>query len=228
MIEFLEWDSSFFDRRIGLCDLDIGFVNLDDAHQYDLIYVMTEGNNLVSIENFETNFTETKVVFSKKIINSDVISINENILKINENSDFKDSIYTLAFESGKYSRFKLDSKFKTKEFEKLYETWVDNSFNKEFADVVLVYRLHNSCIGFVTYKIFEDYAAIGLLAVSVEQQGKGIGKKLVEAVEQQLIFDSIEELRIPTQLENAVACAFYTKLGYVKIQSKIIKHYWKK
>ena len=139
----------------------------------------------------------------------------------------KEQIYKLAFESGKFSRFKLDNNFQQNEFEALYKIWVDNSFSKEIADEILVYKEQSAILGFITYKIIENYAIIGLLGVCYEQQGKGIGRKLLEAVENVLSDKQIKELRIPTQLQNEQACGFYTKLGYNIIEETTIKHYWK-
>jgi GNAT superfamily N-acetyltransferase len=133
----------------------------------------------------------------------------------------------LAFVSGKFSRFKRDSNFQQYEFEALYKTWVDNSISKEFADAILLYKVQNTILGFITYKIIEDCATVGLMAVCAEHQSKGIGRKLLEAVENELSNKQIKELSIPTQLQNEQACGFYTKLGYYIIEKTIIKHYWK-
>ena len=75
--------------------------------------------------------------------------------------------------------------------------------------------------------ISEDFATIGLIAVSPLCQGNGIGKKLINAVEIELVRCQIRELRIPTQFQNKNACEFYVKLGYEIIEKKIIKHYWR-
>lgn len=227
MIKFLKWDSSFFNKRIGLLALDIDCYTLDHANEYDLLYVISESNSLISISDFEVSFIETKVVFNKVNLKPTILT-DINITKVSNVFNDKKQIYDLAFESGKWSRFNLDSKFNKSEFIKLYTTWVDKSFNKEFADAILVYKLKDDIIGFVTYKVFDKYAIIGLIAVSSEFQGKGIGRKLIHAVESELFNIHVDELRIPTQLQNETACAFYKKIGYEVIQRKIISHYWKK
>ena len=227
MIEFLKWDSSFFNKRIGLLALDNNCYTLDYANEYDLLYVISESNSLISISDFEVSFTETKIVFHKVNLKP-TISIDINIATVSNVINNKKQIYDLAFQSGKWSRFNLDKEFTKSEFIKLYTTWVDNSFNKEFADAILVYKFKKDIIGFVTYKVCDQYATIGLIAVNPEFQGKGIGRKLIDAVESELFNIHIDELRIPTQLQNETACAFYKKLGYEVIQKKMISHYWKK
>jgi dTDP-4-amino-4,6-dideoxy-D-galactose acyltransferase len=225
MIKLLEWDSSFFNRRIGLLDLNNGSPNFEDLNDWDLVYIMSDEDFTLDINKFNRTFSETKVVFSKMIIESKE-PIDENI-SVAKKKDNKKQIYNLALESGKFSRFNLDKNFKRREFKKLYYKWVDNSFNKEFADAVLVYKFENEIIGFVTYKILDDFATIGLIAISPLYQGKGVGRKLINAVEMELVNRQIGELRIPTQFQNEIACEFYIKLGYKIIKKKIINHYWK-
>jgi dTDP-4-amino-4,6-dideoxy-D-galactose acyltransferase len=225
MIKLLEWDSSFFNRRIGLLDLKSGSPNFEDLNDWDLVYIICNEDFTLDINKFNRTYSETKVVFSKMIIErKEPIDENISVAKKNDN---KKQIYNLALESGKFSRFNLDKKFKRAEFKKLYYKWVDNSFTKEFADAVLVYKFENEIIGFVTYKISDDFATIGLIAISPLYQGKGLGRKLINAVETELVDRHIGELRIPTQFQNAIACEFYMKLGYKIIEKKIIIHYWR-
>jgi len=225
-VKILDWDSHFFNKKIGVievADEDEFFLDLD---RFDLLYIKQKEDKSIEINNFMQNYTETRVVFSKSISKSNV-PLNNFIFSIFDTNANKEQIYKLAFESGKFSRFKLDNNFQQHEFEVLYKTWVDNSFSKEFADAILVYKEKNIILGFITYRIVENYAIIGLLGVCYEHQGKGIGRKLLEAVENELSSKLIKELRIPTQLQNELACGFYIKLGYNIIEKTIIKHYWK-
>ena len=91
---------------------------------------------------------------------------------------------------------------------------------------MLVYQENKQTLGFVTYKIEKDFATIGLVAVDSFSQGKGIGGKLIDAVENKLISNGVFKLIIPTQLENTNACNFYKKLNYKVHETTAIKHYW--
>ena len=224
MIKFLEWDSSFFNKKIGIVEFDDYQESLG-LNDFDLIYLKQDKDISFEIDNFINTHTETKIVFSKKInkskcTSSDVFSLFETAYK-------KTELYELAFESGKYSRFNLDKNFSMDEFQSFYKKWIDNSLNKDFTNEILVYKYENSVKGFVTYKTSDNYATIGLFAVHSELQGNGIGRKLLEVVENNLYKSGISELRIPTQLQNEPACGFYTKSGYSILEKYIIKHYWK-
>lgn len=225
-IKYLEWDSSFFKKEIGEIEFNSRFQSLMELAKFDLLYVKQMDDEYLEIDDFKQTFVETKVVFSKciskseKPINHFVFSAFDTFIKMEQ-------IYKLAFESVKFSRFKLDANFHQREFEKLYKIWVDNSFSKKIADAILVYKENNDILGFISYAVFEKLATIGLIAVSPEHQGKGIGRKLLEAVESKLADLGIVELRIPSQLQNETACKFYSKMGYTIIEEKIVKHYWK-
>lgn len=226
IIKYLDWDSSFFNKKIGLLDLSNDCKFSEIQNDYDLIYVISKEEIAVAIPNFKQSYSENKIVFSKKIVQNRE-SADANIFS-ELNGSPKKEIYDLAFESGKFSRFNLDLNFSPTEFEKLYKKWVDNSYTKEFADGVLIYKEQNTILGFVTYKAWDGYAAIGLIAVCPKHQGKGIGKKLIQSVENELVNIGVDELRIPTQLQNEMACLFYKGLGYDIIEKKCIKHFWRK
>ena len=224
-IKPLDWDSNFFKKKIGLLDLSYDSDFSEIQNDFDLIYVLSVKDIAIEITNYKPSYSENKIVFSKKIVQKNE-STDVNIFSQLEDSPRKE-IYELAFESGKFSRFKLDTNFRQTEFQKLYKKWVDNSFNKDYADAVMVYKEQNKVMGFVTYKVWDTYATIGLIAVCSKYQGRGIGKKLIQSVEFELAHKGVVELRIPTQLQNEIACKFYKGLGYEIIENKIIKHFWK-
>ena len=225
MIKHLDWDSNFFIKKIGLLELSNDCDFSEIQNDFDLIYVVSDKDIPVEITDFKQSYSENKIVFSKKIVAKNDAKDANVCLELRGSS--REEIYELAFESGKCSRFKLDTHFDQREFENLYKRWVDNSFNKEFADAVLVYKEQNKILGFVTYKVWDKHATIGLIGVCSKHQGKGIGKKLIQCVEIELANKGVNELRIPTQLQNEMACRFYSKMGYEIIENKILKHYWK-
>lgn len=61
----------------------------------------------------------------------------------------------------------------------------------------------------------EDYAELYSIGVSEKAQGKGIGKHLLIATENELIANGIAKLSLTTDYyNNESAIAFYNKLGY--------------
>jgi ribosomal protein S18 acetylase RimI-like enzyme len=224
-IKHLDWDSTFFRKNIGLLELSNDGNFPENQNDFDLIYVVSDQDIAIEIIDYKQSYSENKIIFSKKIVQNKEFA-DANIFTELQDSNKKE-IYDLAFESGKFSRFKLDPNFGQSGFEALYKIWVDNSLNKKIADAVIVYKEQGNILGFVTYKVCGTYATIGLIGVCLAYQGKGIGKKLIASVENELVTNGIEELRIPTQLQNEMACKFYKGLGYTIIENKSIRHFWR-
>ena len=223
MIKHLPWDSDFFEIKIASVDASHEVADID-LQEFDMFYSFHSNENKV-FANFQPSFREHKIIFEKllgqiKDVDADIISVDDN---------FKDvsTLQDLAYESGKHSRFKLDGNFAERQFKNLYNLWITNSLNRQFADDVLVIYQNDKIGGFVTYKINQEIATIGLIAVLPEFQGQGLGSKLLQRVEYLLFKKEVEKLQIPTQQENLDACGFYTKKGYSILSITPITHYWK-
>lgn len=224
MIAQKKWDSDFFNLKIG----EINFSDDEDfsnVSNYDLLYIFSDEDFGLKIDGFTNSFSEQKVKFNKKL--SEIYQTNENVFSHSEIEYNIQEIYQLAFESGKHSRFLLDKNFGTEKFKELYRLWIDNSISKTFADDVLLYKNNQEIAGLLTYKTTDDSATVGLIAVSNEHQGKGIGGILLKHLETILYQKGITSLTIPTQFENKQACNFYSKQGYSIFENTFIKHFWK-
>jgi dTDP-4-amino-4,6-dideoxy-D-galactose acyltransferase len=224
MIEEKKWDSDFFNLKIGEVNLSRDSSTLDFSN-YDVLYIISENDFDIDIDGFTNSFSEQKVKFQKKL--SEIFDVNENVFSHSNTEYNLQDVYELAFESGKHSRFLLDKNFGTEKFKELYRLWIDNSISKAFADDVLLYKTNDEISGLLTYKITNDKATVGLIAVSNQHQGKGIGGILLRHLEAFLYKNGITLLIIPTQFENKHACNFYLKQGYSIIEKNYIKHYWK-
>lgn len=225
-IKRLDWDSDFFGLEMGEIANNS---DLSDADKYQfLILIQTEDTKL-AIKGFKNTFNEIKVVFSKRLKKANLILGKMTIFDFEYDFEgiHKSDLYSLAYESGKYSRFKLDNRFNENQFKKLYDKWIDNSLNKKFADKIFYIKNLNDIIGFITIKNDKNFSRIGLIAVSEKHQGKGIGTQLLKKAEDYCLTEGILELRIPTQKENVNACNFYKKSGYTIHEEKVIKHYWR-
>lgn len=225
MVKKLQWDSEFFGLKVGEISLNEPMDVIEINDNFDLIYVQSKDDFSINISEYENTFSETKVFFVKEI---DVYVDNTApIFSFEQGKMAIEPLYELAYESGKKSRFLLDKKFELSNFKRLYKTWVDNSLNKIFADDVLVFFDEYQLKGFVSYKIKGKTITIGLIAVDFKHQNKGIGAQLLKKIEQIAFEKGTMQIKIPTQLSNTQACAFYKRQGYSIEEQTYIKHFWK-
>lgn len=230
MIEYLPWDSNFFNLRVG----KINFItnesfsfNSDDISNYDLLYLFTKPNQTKVINHIKSVngvLVDEKVTFSKEIKSSNQIY---NIEEYNHEV-ITDELYALAIQSGIKSRFKIDSKFPKGSFEKLYKEWIEQSVINNYCDKIFVVKDEDIVIGFVTLHLNGNIGKIGLIAVNESYRGKGIGKQLMYACENYLYKNKIKTLEVITQKKNSSAMHFYSSIGYSIMTTENIYHLWRK
>lgn len=223
---YLEWDSNFFDKKIGEIFLSTKDEIIFTEDNYDLIVVKQKIEFDLDLKGYDVTFSETKIIYEKALKIED--NITDNIVQDTDSNEKQAEFFKqLAYESGKKSRFLLDEQFGESKFSELYDQWIINSLNKKFADKTFFIEKNNFAIGFVTVQIKGDLGKIGLIATHPNHQGQGLGKILLKKAEQYCVNNGCTQMEIPTQKQNVQACNFYEKQGYSIQQELIIKHYWK-
>jgi dTDP-4-amino-4,6-dideoxy-D-galactose acyltransferase len=223
MYRELSFDSEFFHKKVGELILDEQGISI--PADVDLLYVKSKKDVLPELPGFHCSYGEKKV-FYQKSLNDEYPPVSE-IRSIHEIDYQLEDLYSLAYESGKYSRFHLDPQFKQEDFKRLYRTWIDQSLNGTQAKDVLVYLLNNKMAGFLTYQYEEQQGELGLLAVAPEFQGMGIGRAFFHHIEGLFLRSGIDTITFPTQAINLPACRFYDQQGYQIIEVLYIKHYYR-
>ena len=226
MIKKLDWDSEFFNLKIGEVNIESNNCDFED-NTYDLLYVKSKKDIGLNISGFENTFTDQTLIYTKDLDKNPAKIDFTGIIPFDETKFSIERLYELSYVGGSFSRFNLDKRFDNEKFKKLYRTWIDNSLSGKNADELLVYHEQDELIGFVTYKVEKNIATYYLLAVDPKHRGKKIGIKLFDYVAQKMIGYNVDKLMIPTQKSNVGACYIYEKLGYKILEEKNIKHYWK-
>lgn len=218
MIQFLEWDSNFFGCKIGKLDytgLRKDSFKFEDIKSFDLVYIFSD-------EKLDYNkLFDVKIKFQKL---TEKKNFPNKITEFDSSKHSYEELLDLAYLSGHDSRFLKDPFFGEKAFKNLYKAWIDKSI-EDHKTKILIYFDQNRIIGFVTYKKDIDNAVIELIAVSENTQGKGIGFKLISAVEANL--NPSTNLFVSTQETNNIAMEFYVRNGFRIFDKKYIYHYAK-
>lgn len=172
---------------------------------------------------FKGTLVDRKVLYTMDI--SGEIALSQQVMEYSSHK-LTPELVSLAYESGKHSRFRLDKGFKDDDFFKLYYRWMEKSVTHEMADKVFVIEEDNKIAAMVTLKISGDTSEIGLIAVDSQIQGKGYGKLLVERCISAAALANCKTLTVPTQFENKLACKFYERCGFQVQSITNIYHFW--
>ncbi len=80
--------------------------------------------------------------------------------------------------------------------------------------LVVVARAAERCAGFAIMRYGDDEAHLDLLAVVPDQRGRGVGRQLVEWLEEPALVAGITTVVLEVRAGNRAARAFYERLGY--------------
>lgn len=235
MIQALEWDSNFFGIKVGKLDLTtlsgddmlrgVSEINKSDCK---LIYVFAAHDEAKIKETLLKSggiLRDEKVTFSMDVrgFKHQLSSFVRSCKGEQMSSEFE----YLAFEAGRYSRFRADEQIPRKKFEELYSLWMVNSLNGSFAKEVFIWEEDKAKLGMVSLGVKNNEGWIGLIAVSELHRGKAIGKYLIHQVIDYCQKQGIKILNVQTQLENRGSCAFYEKVGFKISNIEDVYHIWK-
>lgn len=236
-IQYCEWDSNFFDLRIGKINLPAYEASISEyleqsVSDYELIYVFQPQHgksgrlNPVELAKYGGKIVDTKVVYEWKPVKH--VGYDCADVELYKMALPTPQLRQLALQSGGFSRFYLDKGFGKKKFQSLYQKWIENSVNGDFADYVFVKRFNNEIIGFVTFKI--DVVAskgnIGLIAVHPDYRGQKIGQHLMNKIKAVTLENNLISFTVPTQKNNIRACKFYKQNDLRVIERTNIYHFW--
>lgn len=231
----LDWDSHLFGYGIASIRPDcMTHDELDKVihelkkNRIRLLYCFVNPDDELSINSIEEasgKLVDTKITFFTSI-SRDIKYQKSDFIRPYDLKYTSGELKKLAFQSGLFSRFKIDPNFQNYEFEKLYTEWIEKSVRKEISDEVLVYYEDNIEKGFVTVAIKKNTGVVGLIAVDEGERGKSIGKKLMNAVLTYLSEKNTYMVEVATQKANEAACRFYETLGFEIKNTINVYHLW--
>jgi dTDP-4-amino-4,6-dideoxy-D-galactose acyltransferase len=230
LIKKLEWDSDFFNIKIGRVSLDNSYNDfnflLDENFQsgFNLIYVFSK--NQIKLDNKDFKLVDEKLIYKINLQSSENYFSHSNIIEIIGFDSYHKQLYELTLRAGSFSRFKVDTSFPKGAFEKFYLKWLENSINGSFADIIQGYVIDNNLVGFITAKRELGSVSIGLIAVNEDYSGIGIGRALIESIFNWSLNNKINQVSVATQRDNVNACRFYESLGFEIIENSFIYHWW--
>ena len=135
MIKYLEWDSNFLGFRVGsisqlnteILEHELGNAKLE---KYKLIYLFAEADCFLSedfLQKYNGKLVDRKVLYVHEL--SDQAIANHDQTNLYTSPEVSDDLLRFAYESGKYSRFKLDKNFTPEVFTNINSNHSQNHHN---------------------------------------------------------------------------------------------------
>ncbi len=234
MVNFrkLEWDTNYFGLN---CAKAILLAQMTEDTWKELKNKFVE-YDFISIENRDSNPVNSQLIV--KDTKAFLIDINvqfyKNVESPNEipkritiEKNMKKNECVVSMAEFKYSKFLEDPELAKRGGENVYRHWVMNSFEKPEKYFVLSQDEEGNHNGFILFSYIDKACRIELFAVDKSSIGKGIGKDMFCALENEAYKNGCKKINVGTQLRNIGAINFYRRLGCTLDGCHQIYHLWK-
>ena len=235
MLKKLDWDTRVFGYPVYLYKCE----GLENELEYLVSELLKTNFQVCYLDAFsfeestldllkvyfeETIFISNKIVFESSLINS---SIECNLLSEKQKVYFKESIIDLCLQSGHYSRFFRDSRFKNNEFKILYEAWAISAIISNSKNILtLLDSTKTKLLGMAIVSETLTTLIIEIIAVDIKYRNLGLGSQLIEKIRSYAANKKLERIEVATQFENQSAYNYYIKNGFTIKSSTFQYHVW--
>ncbi|MDK1289582.1 dTDP-4-amino-4,6-dideoxy-D-galactose acyltransferase [Pseudoalteromonas umbrosa] len=209
----LDWDSNFFARPIYALRFGESSNNLTTEHGA-LITAKVDAKDYESVDKLNTlgfQFCEGEIDFIKNLEASTASEPIESYVAQHSDIESLESLCSSLYEN---SRFRAPW-FTVSQRNEFYALWIRKAVQSDFDDICLVIRESSEIKGFVSIKIRDHKARIGLIGVHSKFQGQGIGKALLKLAEAYCVKNNAKSLSVATQTSNDAAILLYGKSNFL-------------
>jgi dTDP-4-amino-4,6-dideoxy-D-galactose acyltransferase len=229
----LVWDTEFFQKRIAratperITEESVREIMAWCApNRIDCLYLLVTADDFKAINLLEESgfhFVAIRTTLEFRIDNLPPQTVESRIR--DARPDDVPALRAIAGVSHVDSRFYNDGHFPEERCRVLYETWIEKSVNKG-AQAVLVADWADEPVGYITCHLSPGVAEIGLLGVSEQAQGKGLGNQLLRESLRWFKQHGATEVTVVTQGHTVRAQRVYQKAGFVPHSIQLWFHYW--
>lgn len=229
----MEWDSSFFGKRIGRLlpdpdsSTDLDAVSHLDRSSFDCVFVELDVDAAHLLHRWSSlgaRLVDVRLELSAPVKSLVAHTPSRSIEVIEEwSSDDRNAAIELAEDLSAWSRFARDPAF-ADSAARMYRKWIGMAFSG--AHEALVWREQGRIAGILTSRLEPDAAWLELLDVNEGHRGRGIGLALVNAFLARAGTTARPVARVRTQLRNAGALRTYERAGFGLSRATLVLHWW--
>lgn len=234
----LEWDSKHFQVAIGrvlkesvnpsfLAEVD-RWANREEIQCMYLLLNASDAPSVRAANESFWRFVDIRLTLSATIGPPAVRATSDNNLAFRpaNHADLL-PLKTIAARAHRDSRFYSDGHFNEAACDDLFRKWIERSvIDSNFARVVNVADNGQGIEGYVTCGVDGDIGHIGLIAVSEESRGRGVGASLLRSGLDWFHGEGIDKVQVVTQGANVRAARLYERAGFKVSNVELWFHKW--
>lgn len=235
--QYLDWDSQFFGYRIARVTVNqlndevvSAILEWSESRHIDCLYFLADATDAPTVrlaEDYHFRFVDIRATFEKQLEGklTGVDSAFPGVTRLATPDDIP-ALRAIARGSHRDSRFYYDSNFPTALSDALYETWIEKSC-KGYANAVLVAEVQGQLAGYISCSLLDQARGqIGLVGVSVDWQGHGLGQILVNESLPWFAQQGVTQVTVVTQGRNSKAQRLYQRCGFLVRSLQFWYHRW--
>jgi dTDP-4-amino-4,6-dideoxy-D-galactose acyltransferase len=239
--ELLPWDTEFFGFRIArVCGDTLKneqVVKIDEwsrSNGVRCLYFLSQAYDSVTIQIAERHgfgLVDIRVTFEHRMMDShDSIcsDLPAGICIRPAQPDDLSGLQVMARTGHRETRFFSDSHFPRQRAEDLYSTWITLEVQGRAEKVLISASAANQPLGYISCHLdpIRQEGQIGLVGVSPEIRGRGIGKNLVQAAIGWFKTQGAQKVTVVTQGNNQAAQRLYQQCGFLSRDLQLWYHKW--
>ncbi|HSQ25739.1 MAG TPA: GNAT family N-acetyltransferase [Anaerolineales bacterium] len=241
LCQFLEWDSNFFQLRIGRVTQN--HLKIEDIktildwckdHRIDCLYFLAASDHPDTIRLAEQNdfqMVEIRLIMERSLKDwqpgNRVIKDTSITIRHPEPQDLAILEEIAAF-SYVDSRYYFDQGFDPQKWQAYYATWVKKSCQGE-ADLALVAEKDGIVVGYITGNINKENPEEGiyeLTGVAPEARRSGVGQELFRSGLDWFVEHGVVSVWLATQGRNIPTQRMIQRNGFITRACQIYYHKW--
>lgn len=239
--ELLTWDTEFFRCRIARVRGDKlkpeQATQIDDwsrRHRIRGLYFLSKADDPATIQTaaqYGFGLVDIRVTFEQLLMPSPGPVRPEPPAGVGvrpvQTNDLP-GLQALARTAHRGTRFFNDAHFPRQRAEDLYATWIALEIQGRAQTVWVAASADNSLLGYVSCHLdpIRREGLIGLVGVSPEVRGRGIGKNLVLTAMDWFRTQGAVEVTVVTQGNNRAAQRLYQRCGFLSRDLQLWYHKW--
>lgn len=235
------WDTDFFGCRVARVRGDILTEplakDIDDwsiANRIQALYFLSRADHPGTMriaERHEFELMDLRVTLERELTGQDAFTLSKTPHLFSVRQAVEADIPALSLIARAVhtdTRFFKDSRFSTDRAEELYATWINSDVKGRAQRVLAAVLPAGEPVGYITCSLNSNGAggSIGLLGVSPNARGLGIGSALVRAALGWFQSEDVQHITVVTQGSNRSALRLYQRCGFIHADLQFWYHKW--